>query len=604
MTNSHNDDSSSEIHSVSLSVKCDKAVYPLGATVYTRVMVSDILVGKKISIEILDQNGKSLVTKKIDPLSSRYSISKTPFYQISFKMKGKQWKIGSKYTILARYGTAEVSDSYIINRRQPIIQTDKSVYMLGRDIILTVVDPDANLDSQKVETLGNKPNQRLTISTSMDKITNYRLVETGKNTGIFQGMLHLLPENSKKPKKANGPFDGAVRARRGDQITFSYFNGRESTTLHAYSSNFGATVQLDQKAYTWTDKVFIVVVAPDHDYYPNSIDEIKVKISTKSMMLDHYILRETGVNTGIFAGTITLTGNPKIKEKEGVDGKGVLPSGAYGGKGPSDGLLPADNDDKINVTFEFTEGQEVTGSAIVRWNIGEIKWLESRYNLESEATLQIVDPDMNLNPDAIDEFSVHVWSNSNHEGIQLKMRETGNATGIFQGKVFFSNKQESADGILKITEIDDVIAEYVDRTLPAPYNVSDNLKLTAMTRIGRTKPPLERVLLQNPVILDENGKVVTQIQKNQLMKITARIINNQNIEQPFAFMAQIQEEKSVILSDILHIEGLLKPMESQQPILLWMPELAGKYIIQLFVWKGKDNPSALSPPVNLVLTVF
>ena len=45
-------------------------------------------------------------------------------------------------------------------------------------------------------------------------------------------------------------------------------------------------------------------------------------------------------------------------------------------------------------------------------------------------------------------------------------------------------------------------------------------------------------------------------------------------------------------------------MESQQPTLLWLPELQGKYNIQLFVWRGKDNPSALSPPTNLTLEVL
>lgn len=601
MTISPIGNSDDKMHSVSISVRCDKVVYPLGATVHIRVTTSDILIGKKIFIDVVDQKEKSLFSKKIDPLSSQYSKVKTPFYQISFKMKGNQWNIGSKYTIVARYGTAEVSDSYIIDRRHPVIQTDRSVYMLGRDIILTVVDPDANLDSQKAEILGGKPNQKVTIR-AKDEIINYRLVETGKDTGIFQGTVRLLPEHVKKPKKGKGPFDGAVRARRGEKITFTYFNGHETATLHAYSSNFGATVQLDQKAYTWTDKVYISVIAPDHNYNPNEIDEIKVKISTKNYALGSYILRETGVDTGIFVGMVTLTGNPKI-QKKGIDGKGLNPSGKYGGKGPTDGFLPVDNHDGISVAFEFTEDQEVTGSALVRWNIGQIKWLEPRYNLESEAILQVVDPDMNLDPDTIDEFTVHVWSRSNHEGIQLKMKETGNATGIFQGKVFFS-KQASGDGILQVEEIDDVIAEYVDTTLPAPYASDDQLKLSSMTRIGKTISPLDRVILQNPMILDENSKTVTQITTNQLTKITATVINNQNIEQSFAFMAQIQDENNTIISDVLYFEGLLKPMQSLQPTLLWMPELQGKYNIQLFVWKAKDNPSALSPPANLVLTVF
>jgi len=157
---------------------------------------------------------------------------------------------------------------------------------------------------------------------------------------------------------------------------------------------------------------------------------------------------------------------------------------------------------------------------------------------------------------------------------------------------------------LQVEEIDDVIAEYVDTTLPPPYTSDDQLKLSSMTRIGKTISPIDRVLLQNPMILDENGKTVTQITKNQLTKITATVTNNQNVEQSFAFMAQIQDENNTIISNVLYIEGLLKPMQSLQPTLLWMPELQGKYNIQLFVWKSKDNPSALSPPANLVLTVF
>ncbi len=602
MTNSHNDDSIKKIHPISISVRSDKVVYPLGATVHVRFTVSDIIVGKKMIIQVFNQEGKSLFAKKIDLISHSYK-PKPPFYQISFKMKGKQWKIGSVYTIMAKYGDAEVSDSYIIDSRHPVIQTDRSVYVLGHDIILTVVDPDANLDSQKVETLGGLPNQQITISTGKDTIANYRLVETGKDTGIFQGTVHLLPEHSKKPRKGKGPFDGAVRARQGEKITFTYFNGKEIAVVYAYSSNFGATIQLDQKVYTWTDKVYIAVVAPDHNYNPNAIDEIKVNISTKKHTLNSYILKESGPDTGIFVGTVILTGDPKIVRKDGIDGKGLLPSGKYGGQGPSDGLLPASNDDGISVSFEFTEGQEVTASSMIGWNIGMIKWLEPKYDLESEATIQIVDPDMNLNPNVIDEFDIRVWSNTNLQGIELKMKETGTATGVFQGKVILSSKQSSTNNLLKVTEGDEVRAEYVDRTVPPPYDISSNLRLIAMTKVGKTFPPLERILLQNPVILDENNRSLTQISKNHLAKITATIKNNQNVEQPFAFIAQIQNEKDVVISDVLYVNGLLKPLESLQPSLLWMPQVEGMYNIQIFVWKGKEEPSSLSTPAILHIDV-
>ena len=44
--------------------------------------------------------------------------------------------------------------------------------------------------------------------------------------------------------------------------------------LQIETSNFGATVELDQNVYTWTDKVFITVVASDYNFDSNIVDEI------------------------------------------------------------------------------------------------------------------------------------------------------------------------------------------------------------------------------------------------------------------------------------------------------------------------------------------
>jgi hypothetical protein len=44
--------------------------------------------------------------------------------------------------------------------------------------------------------------------------------------------------------------------------------------LTIFTSNFGATVELDQKVYTWTDKVYITIVAPDHNFDGDLIDQI------------------------------------------------------------------------------------------------------------------------------------------------------------------------------------------------------------------------------------------------------------------------------------------------------------------------------------------
>src|SRR5207245_10143671 len=102
-------------------------------------------------------------------------------------------------------------------------------------------------------------------------------------------------------------------------------NNNQDIELTIYTSNFGATVELDQKVYTWTDRVYMTVVAPDHNFDPNLIDTIgnndenKVTVSTRGHSITHYQLTETGVDTGIFTGYVILTGDENIKGHGGDD---------------------------------------------------------------------------------------------------------------------------------------------------------------------------------------------------------------------------------------------------------------------------------------------
>lgn len=594
-------------HSIAISVVCDKAVYPIGATVYIRTRLNDVISSKKIIIEVHDLNKQILISKEIDPTKyQNKQLKSAGIYQTFFIMNGSKWKIGSTYTIVAKHGEAESYDSFLVDRRHPIVQTDRSVYLLGSDIILTVIDPDANLNSQKIETVGNKPHQKITVSTSEGKISNYKLIETGKDTGIFQGIIRLTHGKHFAGKKkfhrahGGGPFNGSIPAKMGEQIEFTYSNEYETVSLSAYASNFGASVQLDQRSYTWTDKVMIVVIAPDYNIDANVIDKIHVTIKTKDHSISPYTLIETGPNTGIFVGSVILTGNPKAKGKDGVDGTGKNPTGLLSGSGPTDGLLSCDENDEISVSFQHSEINVVKASAKIQWNVGEIKWLQSSYSQEQEGVLQIVDPDMNLDPLSIDQFHVRVWSDTDPRGIQILMKETGESTGIFQGMVRFG--KESSGNVLHVHAGDVITGEYIDRTLPQPYTRSDKLRLTATTFIGTVVPQLERVSVLNPKLVDATGNELKSVMMSQDVYITAQLLNSHDLEQPYAFLVQIQDANfnTVWLN---HIVGKLKGNESSEPKLLWTPILSGVYYVQIFVWQSINNPNALSPPSQLMITV-
>ena len=521
--------------------------------------------------------------------------------------------------------TQTVTDSSTFDLRNGVLQSDKSVYIIGSDMILTLVEPDLNLDSQTAETVPldviewdshafkgtmgptNVPSQAAAFDPKPSTF-----VETGKDTGIFQSVI-------KVPKQLNNNL-----LERGEQIHLEYTDwgpagskvvgaNNQDIQLTIYTSNFGATVELDQKVYTWTDRVYITVVAPDHNFDPNLIDiigdnsENKVSVSTRGHSISKYKLVETGVDTGIFTGYVILTGNPQVKGGiggGGVDGAGLNPTGTGpAGVGPTDGFLPSEEQDGVSVSFEFTRDQTVTGSALIRWNIGEIKWLEASYPANGQGVLQIVDPDMNLNPKAVDKFDTNAWSDSDSGGIKLTMTETGEATGIFQGTVYFTTNFQSSGNRLHVAEGDTVTGEYKDRTLPPPYTPSDQLRLTSTTFIGTIVPPLERAPASNPRIVDSFGNAITgAVKVGQQIQITADLTNGQDRDQPFAYLVQIQDGNGVTVS-LSWITGTLTAGQSLNPAQSWTPQSSGTYTAQIFVWQSIDNPNALSPPLSTTINV-
>lgn len=369
-------------------------------------------------------------------------------------------------------------------------------------------------------------------------------------------------------------------------------------TQLADASNIG----FDKKAYTWTSLVHILVYAPDFDSDPNLVDTIDVSVSTSGHTLSPYKLVETGTNTGIFAGNVTLTGDPALKGTEGVDGQGTVPSGAQGGIGPNDGFLPAENSDGVTVSFAYNRDQTITGSDTIQWNVGQISWLQQNYQTNGQGVLQIIDPDMNLNPKAIDKFDVSVWSDSDSGGTKITMTETGKDTGVFQGTVYFTTDLQTSGGRLHVTEGDTVTGEYIDRTLPYPNSPSDQLHLTATTIVGTPIAPLEKITLNNPQVVDSFGNAVTTAKVNQQVLIEAGLQNNQQKEQPFAYLVQVEDSNGVTLS-LSWITGKLTADQFLNLAESWVPPSSGKYTAQIFVWQSLSEPNALSSPLSTTISV-
>ena len=516
-----------------------------------------------------------------------------------------------------------VTDSATFDLRNGVLQSDKNVYIIGSDMILTIIEPDWNLDNDGAETyslnvvewdsasgtLGlNQPVGTQTGSSFDPEPSDFR--ETGDDTGIFQVVLEV-------PEAIAGD-----RLERGEEIELEYtdwgpsganYVGEEDedVNLTVYTSNFGATVELDQKVYTWTDKVFITIVAPDHNFDSQLIDEIgetssdSIRIATRTDDIDRYKLVETGTDTGIFTGEVILTGFPY--DADGDDsgdnnGNDTVPRTSPDGSGPTDGFLRAEEDTGLSVSFEFSEDETVVGSALVRWNVGVTQWLEASYPASGTGVVRVVDPDMNLNPESVDNFDVDVWSESDSGGIDLTVTETNEATGIFEGTVFFTTTDESSGHRLRVSEGDTVTARYFDNTLPAPDDRGDRQAIQSTSLIGTIVPPLERAPISNLRVVNSFGNTLDTVNVDQQVQITATLTSGQDEDQAFAYLVQIQDANGVTVA-LAWIQGTLGPAQTFDPALSWTPAAAGSYTATAFAWESIDNPTALSPPAEFNVTV-
>ncbi len=89
---------------------------------------------------------------------------------------------------------------------------------------------------------------------------------------------------------------------------------------------------------------------------------------------------------------------------------------------------------------------------------------------------------------------------------------------------------------------------------------------------------------------------------DEQIMIMADISNNQDVQQNFAYITQVKNDKDVVIS-LSWLTGSLSPRQSFSPAQSWIPNESGNYHIQVFVWESIDNPEALSPPLSMTVIV-
>lgn len=274
------------------TISTDQSVYPLESKIYVQANIRYAVDGIPIEFEIVNSKEKMLDAKTVNIEPKYLTHPESGIYEIDFKMKGDDWKVGEEYTVRATYGKRSEEYTFTIDQRTPVIQTDKGVYMIDSDMIVTVIDPDSDKDSEVVEYVGDHKGSKLTITTEHGTIDTYRLEETGDSTGIFQGVIGILgkrkdgttiPFNTGteiiKKTQGTGDEDGYIEASPGDEITLTYQYGSKTVSVLCFVAAFEPIIKLDKKIYKPNDKMEITVIDPDHKYEADASDKDQKKIS-------------------------------------------------------------------------------------------------------------------------------------------------------------------------------------------------------------------------------------------------------------------------------------------------------------------------------------
>lgn len=365
-----------------------------------------------------------------------------------------------------------------------------------------------------------------------------------------------------------------------------------------------APIFFDRPAYSWTDKIKIKIIAPSWNTDKDLIDSIgdntenPIKISTRSHSLEPYKLTETDVSSGIFTGEVILTGF--LHDADGDGDYDTTPRTV--GNGPTSGFLEVERDSAVTVSFEFADGVVLSESVPVSWNFGTVEFENDVFFSDDSVLVRVIDLDMNLNPEAIDQILVEVFSDSDVGGITANAIETSESSGSFIATISLTENSASSGNRLYAIPGDEISARYTDYTLPKPYSESDNLEIQAQARVESSVSSTQRLDNSEISISDSFGNDLVSFSSNQQIQIVGSISNIQEFDQKFVCFFQVKNSQNYVVS-LSWIQGQLSSGQNLDVSQSWIPKNSGDYVIETFVWTSIKDPTALSNSITKSISV-
>jgi hypothetical protein len=213
------------------------------------------------------------------------------------------------------------------------------------------------------------------------------------------------------------------------------------------------------------------------------------------------------------------------------------------------------------------------------------------------AKIQVIDLDMNLNPETIDRIEVEVSSDSDVAGILVDAIETEDDSGLFEALISFTQTSVSSGNRLFAIPNDSIYAKYEDNTLPSPYGIQDDLDIQIESKLESEIPSIQRISVEDIFFADSLGIPIEPI-INEQIQVVGIIHNNQNYVQPFAYIIQIKDQEESVVS-LFWILGELASNQSLELSQSWIPTEFGNYTVEAFVWNSLQDQTSLSPKFTM-----
>ena len=213
---------------------------------------------------------------------------------------------------------SEKENTKVVEKGGVNIELDNTDYHPYSRVYVTVTATEKNVDQFRSDLI------IVSIERKSDNTgINYKLVETGFNTGVFSGYLNLSGPNGMDG--GIGPRDGMLKINVGDSMLIRFGEGEINIPI----KHSNGRVIWDKSRYVLGETAKLQVLDPDMNKNAGVTEILKVTLMTRSMKI-LYELRETNTNSGIFMADIPFVNSTsKVLDKEVGVVTGEIVSAVY-----------------------------------------------------------------------------------------------------------------------------------------------------------------------------------------------------------------------------------------------------------------------------------